>query len=525
MSFTQTNLPCPIPETCGNEGRHPTSDAFAKDEKGGGYCFSCKKYFPADNKNVPAEFSDEDSKAQAKYVALRGIGVATLKEYKAFSRVIEDEPLEIALAYPKGTKMRSLVQKKFMTQGDMSTPQLFGMDKFAAGATKSITITEGEFDAMAARQMLKGNSVCVSVRTSASALKDLKHKPNYEYVNSFDKIVIVFDNDPQGRLAAENVAGLFDFSKVYKIDLQKFKDPNEYLTKSGDNSDSFFKEWINAKKYTPDSILSSFSEFEGALKSNMGTLISEYPLESLTEMLRGYHEGELVVWKGLEGIGKTEIFRLVCHHLLSTTDTNVGIIHLEEDVGTTLQGLSTYHLDESVNIPHTGHTDSEVISAIKDLVKGNEERVVIYDSYDTDSSASFLDNVRFMVKVLGCRTIFFDHISWLATNSNNLDNDERRFLDSLSQNLKTMAKELGFCLHMISHVNDDGKTRGSRNITKVADVVIDLSRDKGSANEDDRLKTKIFVEKARGRGRRDGLAGFVVFDPVTTKLQTDINIL
>lgn len=43
-----------------------------------------------------------------------------------------------------------------------------------------------------------------------------------------------------------------------------------------------------------------------------------------------------------------------------------------------------------------------------------------------------------------------------------------------------MAEELGFALIEISAINDDGKTRGSRNISKSADNVVMLSRDNQS---------------------------------------------
>jgi len=39
-----------------------------------------------------------------------------------------------------------------------------------------------------------------------------------------------------------------------------------------------------------------------------------------------------------------------------------------------------------------------------------------------------------------------------------------------------MVKELDFALIVVSHVNDDGLTRGSRNISKIADIRLDLYR-------------------------------------------------
>jgi hypothetical protein len=104
-----------------------------------------------------------------------------------------------------------------------------------------------------------------------------------------------------------------------------------------------------------------------------------------------------------------------------------------------------------------------------------------------------------------------DHISWLATGTD--DEDERRKLDRVSQKLKLLAKELRFCLVMISHVNDDGKTRGSRNISKVANTVISLERDILGESQ----STFFIVEKAR-LGGRAGRAGYGTFNREKGKL-------
>ena len=82
-----------------------------------------------------------------------------------------------------------------------------------------------------------------------------------------------------------------------------------------------------------------------------------------------------------------------------------------------------------------------------------------------------------------------------------------------------MAKELKFCLIEISHVNDDGKTRGSRNITKVANTVIHMFRDKINPVASERNKLYLVVEKARLRGAETGPAGFLVFNSTTLNLE------
>jgi twinkle protein len=99
-----------------------------------------------------------------------------------------------------GTKVRGVADKTFYATGDMQSAGLFGQQTFAAGG-KYITITEGEIDAMAAYEM-NGGFPAVSIRSGAnSAVKDIK--ASLEYLETFDNVVICFDNDEAGRKAAQ----------------------------------------------------------------------------------------------------------------------------------------------------------------------------------------------------------------------------------------------------------------------------------------------------------------------------------
>jgi KaiC/GvpD/RAD55 family RecA-like ATPase len=90
--------------------------------------------------------------------------------------------------------------------------------------------------------------------------------------------------------------------------------------------------------------------------------------------------------------------------------------------------------------------------------------------------------------------------------------DERKKLDYLSTRLAMLTRELDFTLFMVSHVNDDGKTRGSRNISKVADLIISLDRNIEAESFEERNKTRLTIRGNRYAGL-SGPAGCLVFDP------------
>src|SRR5690348_2133228 len=92
--------------------------------------------------------------------------------------------------------------------------------------------------------------------------------------------------------------------------------------------------------------------------------------------------------------------------------------------------------------------------------------------------------------------------------------DERRALDYFSTRLEMMVKELDFALIMVSHVNDEGRTRGSRYISKIADIRIDATRDTTNPDPVQRNTTELMVSKNRFSGRT-GPACKLLFDPQT----------
>jgi twinkle protein len=441
------------------------------------------------------------------YLGWRGLTYDTMRFYGVQTRVLADgKPHSILLPYPGGgVKNRELAQKKFWSQGAMSAPGLFGQNRFPAGSSKAVTITEGELDALSVFQMLGSAYPAVSVRGSSSAKKDCQQ--SFEYLNSFEKIYLCFDEDGPGRKAAREVAGLFDFNKVFEVKLDLYKDANEYLTAG--KGKEFKNVWWNAKRYMPEGVVSSLSEFRGILESDGDKPSVAGPFSTLDALTMGIRTGEFVLVTAPEGIGKTEFIRRFEHHLLRHTDVPIGAIHLEETKARQLKGLAGIELRTPAHLPTGNVSTDEINAALASLVGGRDDRLHIYSHFGSDDPDVLLETIRFLVAVCGCKYVFLDHITMVVTGLG--DDDERKLLDYLSTKLATMCHDLDFTLFCISHVNDDGKTRGSRNISKVANLRIDLSRNLVAELEEDRNKTFVTVSKNRYAGKT-GPAGVLAFD-------------
>lgn len=506
-------LPCP---------HCPSSDAYHVYSDRHGHCFSCStadRVAPVEYLEQLSELAEVESLPiiipmsnpnqdtfSYQYVPLRGLSAETLTFFNVQTKVdAEGKPLEIAFPYSDvAIKIRRLDEKTFYSKGDMKNATLFGKDKFSKGSAKAITITEGEFDALSVYQMLGSRYPVVSIRSASSAAGDCKQE--WEYLNSFERIYLCFDNDKPGKEAKAAVARLFDFNKIYDVDLSEYKDANEYLVNN--KQDTFSRIWWNARRFLPEGILSSFSEFDSIIDTEKKKDAVSFPFPTVQEMTYGIRTGEVVLVTALEGIGKTEILRAIEYHLLKETDSNIGVIHLEEDKERLLKGLAGYELQRPAHLPDVPFSKSDIKEALHKAIR-TDNRLHIYNHFGSDDPDVILDIIRFLVASCNCRYVFFDHITMAVSGLG--DEDERKALDYISTRLAMMVKELDFALILVSHVNDEGKTRGSRNISKIADCWIHLDRDQQAPTEDQRNTTYLTFRKNRF-GARTGPGGKLLFD-------------
>lgn len=513
--YWKTHQPCP---------KCRSSDAATLFLDGRSRCFSCNEWdlyqlndliemgLPADGlaqevRELPIISSSNSFTYQ--YVSTRGITTATMEKYGALTKVAEDgTPIAIGFPYTQdgsAQKIRMLHTKQFYSVGEMRNATLFGKHLFPSGSARSITITEGEFDTLAAYQMLASGYPVVSVRSSSSAKQDCQRE--YEYLNSFERIYLALDADENGQKASQEIARLFDFNKIYHVKLDEtFKDANGYLTAG--KAEVFKRTWWNSKRFVPEGVLSQLSEFDDIIDHSENKVGVPFPFPTLQDKTYGIRTGETILFTAMEGIGKTEIIRAIEHHLLKTTDACIGIIHLEEGKERALKGLAGYELKAPVHLPDSNVSNTDIKHAIHTLVK-HDERLHIYSHFGSSDPSVILDTIRFLVTSCNCKYIFLDHITMVVSGLG--DDDERKALDYISTRLAMMVEELDFALIFVSHVNDEGRTRGSRNISKVAGTWIELSRDQQALSEEERNTTYLTIKKNRF-GAHTGPAGKLFFD-------------
>ena len=498
--------PCP----CGK-----SSDAFVTYPDGHGYCFraGCQKplhYLTKPLGSTEGKITDQPVSYQ--YLDWRGVPRQIWERYRAQVKVEGETPTRIGFPYSEDTtKARLLDKKEFYWTGKPKSG-VFGKISFPIGTFDDIIITEGEIDAPSAYFMVGGSRLAaVSVQSATSAAKDLK--ADYDYINSAKRIFICFDNDEPGHKAEASATSLFDFHKLFKIDLGPYKDANEVL--QAGKADNFRKAFHNAKKLTPDGVVSSYQDVLEILKSEKSKPVVSFPLKAGESKLEGFRLGTSVLLSGLEGIGKTEVLRLCESHILKETDFNVGIIHLEEGNDDTINFLLPYQTNQPMRRKDVNIPIEDRLQHYKNLTK-RDNRVFIYSHFGSDNPDDFLGIIRYLVAVCDCKFIFLDHINFIVSQMDR-SADERRTLDYICTRLAKLVEELNFCLVFICHENADGGTRGSMNISQTAHVRIRLSRDIENPSAIERVKTYLSIAKNRPTGL-SGPIGFAFYDEDTGTL-------
>ena len=457
-----------------------------------------------------------------KAISDRGITTSTCEQYgvtqeegKHYYPYTDDHGTTVAI------KKRDVQTKTFSIAGDFSKATLFGQHLFGKGG-KYITIVEGELDALAAYQMMGSKWPVVSIRNGAqAALKDIKG--SFEWLDSFESIVICFDSDEPGMKASAQVAELFGAKAKVMKHQKGYKDACDYLILGADKR--FVDQWWRAETYVPDGIINAADLWDDLNKPTQKPDAS-WPYKKLDDMLCGLRKRELITIAAGTGQGKSTFLRQLIHHLLMTTNDNIGMAFLEESPTRTAQGILSIEAKKPLHKPDVEITEDERRKAF-DATLGTG-RCIVFNHFGSLSIDNVLNRLKYMAKVQNCSWIILDHYQMILSG---IDMDERKGLDMLLTKLRTFVEETGVGLFGVSHTRRiDGNKglengaeitlsslRGTQGISQLSDAVIGLQRDQQAEDELLRNTTDVRLLKSRYTGET-GPAGYLYFDKAINRL-------
>lgn len=430
-----------------------------------------------------------------------------------------------------GYKIRE-VPKNFRSKGRTGADcELFMQFKFNRGG-KYVVICEGECDALAAYQMLQDYNksrgsdfevAVVSPTTGAQSKKQIAAQ--YKFLDTFDQIVLSYDNDKAGKEAAEDIVKYLPKGKV-KIMQMRYKDANDYLVVGKEKE--FIQDFYNAKAYVPVGVMGS-GEITGSMRDEFTTPKIPLPpfMHKLQDMMAGgVPLGRIVNLGSSSGSGKSTIIDEIVYFMLFNSPHKVGVVTLESTTGQYGIKLLSRHIGLKLELK----SNEEALAILEsDSTKKKEHELFWTETgehrfYLVDDRDGGVDNIKDAIENLiigcGCKVIVLDPVNDVIGT---LSNEEQ---ESFYGWQKGMVKSHGCTFYNVMHTRktSNGQKAGSQGADlheedlmgsssayKSAACNLMFSRNKEAENEIDRNTTIMKATKIRWTGKT-GIAGKYYYD-------------
>lgn len=472
-----------------------SSDGRAVYSDGGSYCFVCNEYEKVNGSAMQTEFTQSKPASgllpfgEAQALGKRKLTEETCKKFGYTVGEYQGQTVQIANYRGKdgsvvAQKIR-LPGKNFKFLGDAKAAGLYGQHLWRDGG-KMLVITEGEICALSMSQAQGNKFPVVSISTGAAGAKRCVQN-SLEFVESYEKVIIMFDTDTAGQTAALEVAQLLSPGKAHIATLTE-NDPNDMLV-NGKTRELIEAMW-GAKVYRPDGIINGEDLWDAVSKDDTTPSIP-YPFPGLNTKTRGMRRGELVTITAGSGVGKSQVCREIAYHL-SNEGESVGYIALEENVRHTAISLMGLAMDKPLHLTRDGVTEEEMRDAFNKTV-GNG-RTFLYDHFGSMQTDNLLAKVRYLAKACNVGWVILDHLSIVVSGVD--DGDERKAIDVIMTKLRSLVEETGIGLILVSHLRrpagekgwENGmqvtlnSLRGSASIAQLSDMCLSVERDQQGEN-------------------------------------------
>lgn len=419
--------------------------------------------------------------------------------------------------------------------------ELIGQFRYKNGG-RTVLIVGGEVDMLSAEQMLwdyqksKGNEdyprvavVSPSIGESGAA-KQIQAQ--YEFFNSFENIIVGFDNDVAGKKATEEVVAVLPKGKVKVAEWTK-KDPNAMLTAGLEKL--FINDYYRSKPFVPAGIVGS-GELGDKMRAEADAERISFPpfMPEVNRMTGGgIGLGKIVNIGAASGIGKTVYVDECIYYWIFNSPYRVGVVSMELNAGQYGLSMLSRHVGRKINniADRKERMDflnsPEVVEAERKLYFNDDGSHRFHLVDDRDGSIDALKAVvEQLIVACECKVIVLDPIQDILDG---LTNEEQAVFLKWQ---KGMLKSHNITFININHVRKSGgggkqnsagamiseeDFAGSSTIFKSGALNILLVRDKMAEDETERNTTHVFISKNRDNGMT-GPAGDIFYDNATHKL-------
>jgi twinkle protein len=460
MAFVKTHQPCLDPD-CGG----PASLSY--NDNGTAKCFKCGNTFKATYQgsdpitqisispkhDEPLEVDEIVEYYQAKgavqAIPDRGLSTDTAKKYGIHTEANGT----VAFTYcndagePVSAKVRGK-DKTFRIDGASAwkSTLLYGQHLFSKGG-KYITICEGEFDAASAYQMMGSRYPVVSVKNGAgSALQDCTQQ--FEWLSSFDNVILCFDADEPGRKAADDVAKLFGAKAKIVKHANGYKDASDYL--QNNDTKLFVDTWWKAEYKRQGQVVDIHDFIDKAMEKPQFGI--SFPWKTVTQACFGIRPHTIHVVGAAPKIGKTDHQHQLIHHLVYNEQVKVGVFDLENSPVRTAKKLASKEAKLDFTRPDVEYTDTLLRSTLESL----EGKVRFYDRGGSRDWEDIRIAMTEMHLLDGINIFFIDPITALISRYSASEANDK--LNEICTDAADFVNQYPVTLFFYSHVNPKPKT-------------------------------------------------------------------
>ena len=420
-------------------------------------------------------------------------------------------------------KTREVDTKKFFSGKTKGCKlDFFGQWTLRGKTPKKILITEGELDAMAAHEMLKGTKIdiaCVSLPTGANthAIKD-----HLDWLKKCNEIYLCLDQDKVGKAAAEAIWKLIPSVKVMEF---SEKDADEMLT--GMKTMEFTDAFLNASKWKPRTVI-GVQDIEEDISVPL-TMGLDYPWDTLTTLTCGLRTQQLIGIGAAPKAGKTTLVKAIQQKIMFDHKTPIGIFSLEESAASSRRKLVGYIMNERIWVPGATYDGAEA-QRISDTLK---DKAYFYDHNYYDGKWSEIESQIRYFESIGIKYMFIDPLSGLVSHLS--ASDGNRYLSDAMYSMSKLVQTLDITIFHVNHLNSGDATgknahevggrvyasqfTGSRAQWRFSTDIWGMERDQ-HATGDDKNKNLLRILGDRDIGNT-GRYCVLKYDPSTGRLEEE----
>lgn len=414
--------------------------------------------------------------------------------YRTSENFRNNKPTFLKFRYPRKIEKG---ERKMWREPD-TEPILFGLH-LCDSRKDMLCITEGEFDCMALYQATEGAINAVSVPSGAEDLTWLDTCA--AELTRYKKIAVIGDNDDPGHKMADEIAKRLPDKIILLPDYEKYngaKDANEVLLRFGAKQ---FVDIIGSLKAKQIDGLINISDVHSVDYSRIERTFSG--IKTLDRAIGGFLSGDLTVWTGKRGEGKSTLLNQVSIEAVDQGQTvciysgEVPADRLKYQL--LLCAAGTANLDRK----HDDKTDRDIYTVKRDKLplveKWFDRRIWLYDNriIQSDERESIINVFTAAYHLYGARIFVVDNLMTVSLGAK--ASEVYQLQADFVIRLRKFAEKYGVHVHVVVHprkvsgnINDSDEVGGLGTITNIACNVISVRR----LYEDDDIRKQFGCDAA-----------------------------